>query len=57
MLPEWGPIELSTAIDGEVLLRSLPSCWSAVKNSLPSSIGGLQWAPLSVERAKAIVLP
>src|SRR5688572_2831316 len=57
MFPARGPPELSTAIDGEVLTRSLPSTWSIVRNSALRSIGALHVWPLSVDRAKPVVFP
>src|SRR5262245_14770386 len=57
MLPLCGPRELSTASEGEVLTRSLPSTWSMVKNSSDVLIGADQVAPLSVDRARPIWLP
>src|SRR5215510_10977507 len=57
MLPLCAPRELSTAREGEVLTRSLPSTWSMVKNSAAVLIGADQVAPLLVERAKPIWLP
>src|ERR1044072_7954607 len=57
MFPRRGPRELSTASDGEVFTRSLPSTWSIVKNSLLVLIGACQVAPLLSERANPTVLP
>src|SRR6185295_11877489 len=57
MLPRRGPRELSTASDGDVLTRSLPSTWSIVKNSLLVLSGACQVTPLLSERAKPTVLP
>jgi len=57
MLPRRGPRELSTASDGEVFTRSLPSTWSIVKNSLLVLMGACHVAPLFSERAKPTMLP
>ena len=57
MLPARLPEELSTAREGLVLMRSLPSTWSMVKNSLVRLTGALQVAPLSVERTKPTFWP
>src|SRR5207249_12308001 len=56
MLPRNRLFDRSTAIDGMLCTRSLPSTWSIVKKSLVMLTGALQVAPLSVDRATPMLL-
>src|ERR1051326_7206500 len=56
MLPLLDPSELSTAIDGKLWTRSLPTTWSMVKKSVVRFCGELHVVPLSEETAKPILL-
>src|SRR5438045_4054359 len=55
MLPRKRLFDRSTAIDGKLCDRSLPSTRSIVVKSLVMLLGALHVAPLSVDRAKPIL--